>query len=90
VTQAPTSLVATPQGLVATSLTATLTRSFDRAPLTGQTVTFSVGQAKVCTAQTNANGVATCRVLVISLGGSYTATFAGSIDYLGTTARADL
>jgi hypothetical protein len=66
-------------------LTATLTVTATGTPLPGRTVTFYAGGGTVCTAVTNADGVARCGgvitggVAVISLG--YTAFFAGDADH---------
>ncbi|WP_218150855.1 hypothetical protein [Actinokineospora terrae] len=63
-------------------------------PVPGQTITFTVGSTTVCTAATNASGVATCHgpcpVLVALLAGHYTATFAGSATLAPATARGNL
>ena len=91
VNKAATTLVATPQGLLFTTLSAIFTRSFDGAPIGGQTVVFRSGSMTICTAVTNANGVASCSVtLGVSLFGTYTATYAGNADYLPGTGGAPL
>lgn len=49
--------------------------------LAGEPVTFSAGDTELCTAQTDANGTATCDALLsaadVVLAGGYTASFAG-------------
>jgi hypothetical protein len=91
VTKAATTLTAAPlrKGLLTLTYSATLTRTFDGAPVGGRQVVFSTSGGTACTATTNAQGVATCTVvgLVITLGGhpTYTARFAGDADYVAST-----
>jgi hypothetical protein len=96
----PTALVAHPaklgtQSLLKFTLTprATLTRTDTRTALVGQSIRFTVGSRPVCTATTNASGVATCTGpvdLVSVLLSGYTATFSGSTTAEPATARARL
>lgn len=88
VSKAMTTLVATPEGTFVRSVSATLTRSFDHAPIDGQTVTFVVNHVKVCAAHTNAQGIATCHLIGVSIAGSYSAEFAGSNNYVASTGSA--
>ncbi|MFD8478679.1 IPT/TIG domain-containing protein [Kitasatospora sp. NPDC059673] len=73
---------------------ATLTDTTTGKPVPGQTITFTVGTHTVCTATTNAQGVASCAGLcpltAILLSGSYTATFAGTPALAPATATAGL
>lgn len=70
--------------------TAILTRTDNGSPITGETITFRAGGHTVCTAQTNASGLARCaNTVLINLGG-FTASFAPTTDYLGSTAKATL
>lgn len=74
-------------------LSATLTTATG-APVSGRLVTFRVGSSVLCTATTDAKGVATCSgrqgVLVALLAVGYTATFAGDTAHAGSTARGAL
>ncbi len=58
-------------------------------PLAGQPVVFKIGTSTVCTTNTDANGVAGCnalpQLLALTLSGGYTATYAGSANYLGSS-----
>lgn len=60
---------------------ATLTDTTTRLPVAGAAVTFSVAGQALCTATTDAHGVASCTgvcpLTLILLAGSYTATYAG-------------
>jgi alpha-tubulin suppressor-like RCC1 family protein len=93
VVKAATTLVAMPYN---GTFSATLKRTFDGAPIPGQTVSFTFAGTPMCTATTNAQGVASCRstaliTIFILLGDySYTATYAGNADYDGSTASAKL
>lgn len=87
VAKAPTTLVAANSPRVFPKFRATLTRTFDGAPLSGRTVAFRVSGTTVCSAVTNAAGVATCGTIGVILGpASYTATFGGDASYVGSTA----
>jgi hypothetical protein len=92
--KAPTTLVATPAkaGLFSLTFSATLTRSFDGAPLSGQSVVFRIKSTTECTATTDTQGVASCKKsgLFLSRSGTYTATYAGNTVYLGSTGSAKL
>lgn len=99
VTQATTTLKATPAlaqlkglQLYLTDLNAMLTAP--GGPVAGETVTFKAGARVICTAVTNAQGVASCSgtasVLQIVLGLGYTAQYAGSASYLPSTGKASL
>jgi hypothetical protein len=59
-------------------------------PVAGETVVFSVGGTRLCSATTGANGKASCGVgllgeLGVILAGGYTARFAGDGNYLSST-----
>lgn len=78
----------------APNLTATLTTK-GGAPIAGQPIFFSVGTSPVCSAVTNAQGIATCSgtlsqtlSVVLSLG--YDATFRGDGPLLGSKAHAPI
>jgi hypothetical protein len=92
VAKGPTTLTASTavQRLPILTFSATLTRTLDKAALSGQTIVFSVGAHTVCTATTNSSGVASCSVIGLALGGTFTATYAGSALYLGSSAIARL
>ena len=87
VSKAPTKLVANSvlAGLLGNGLSATLTRSDTGAPLSGQTLLFSVRGQTICQATTNAGGTGTCssvRSLVQAiLNFGYTVSFAGTSNY---------
>jgi hypothetical protein len=80
-----------------TPISATLTRA-DGTPIPGQSITFSTQTvpATLCTAVTNAQGVATCSptsvtsltAMLLDLG--YHVSFAGSANYLPTSGSAGL
>ena len=77
------------------SLSARLTVTAGGAPVPGETISFRVGHALVCTAVTNANGVASCNgsvggllSLILNLG--YDAAFAGDPGHLPSTAHGPL
>jgi hypothetical protein len=63
-------------------------------PLSGQTITFTAGATKLCTATTGTDGTASCNasasVLWIVLSGGYRASFAGAGDYSPSSATAPL
>lgn len=93
----PTSLTAAPQlvefvpflGVGNQTVRATLTSG--GSPVSGQLVSFSVGATPLCSATTNPAGVAQCKIsaygqLLVNRANSYTASFAGSSDYLASTA----
>lgn len=105
VTLAPTSIAADPitlRRLASTgpSFRATLTASATNVPLAGLTVVFTLSVAPhtiVCTATTNAAGLAGCgstlsTILPVLLSSSYSASFAGNVDYQASTktARVDI
>jgi hypothetical protein len=91
--------ILTPEGVVSLNpLTATLTTT-SGAPIAGQTITFSAiaspGGPTVCTAVTNAAGVASCSAsaggaVEVRLTGGFTATYAGNASYLGSHGSAGL
>jgi WD40 repeat protein len=89
VTKAPTTLVATPEGLLFTSLSATLKGATGN-PLAGALVTFSTDGLPIGTATTNSNGVATYDGLGLAIGPTYTAHYAGNADYLASSGSAAL
>jgi hypothetical protein len=92
--KAPTSLTAAPQiaphgavglGVVSATLTSGVVA------LAGQKITFSDGSRQLCTASTNSKGIATFLVpildeVLVLLTNRYTATYAGTINYLGSIA----
>ena len=59
----------------------------DGAPIAVATITFLVGK-KSCAAVTNTGGTATCKTM--SSTSSFTASFAGNADYLGSSASGSL
>jgi len=94
---AKTSLVASPQldlraprlSVGLDRVSATLTSA--GGPVAHETITFTVGKTTLCTATTNASGVATCTLtskqeVAVLLANSYTATFTANGNYLGSTA----
>lgn len=60
----------------------------------GLPVTFTAGRTALCTATTDASGVAICdartQKLALTLNGGYVATFAGDANNLGSSARGNL
>jgi hypothetical protein len=94
---APTSLRTTPLARSALDPTARLTLSGIGAPIAGATVSFSIGGTAVCSGTTDADGVATCpsgaaatvvrALLRGGMDGGFTATYAGSADYLPASAH---
>jgi hypothetical protein len=87
VTAAKTTLTAST--LSGSTISATLTTAYG--PVAGQSVAFTTGSTALCTATTNAQGVASCtltglQTLDVDLNGGYTATYAGTTDYTGATA----
>ncbi len=87
VTAAKTTLTAST--LSGGTVSATLTTAYG--PVAGQSVAFTAGSTALCTATTNAQGVASCtltglQTLDVDLNGGYTATYAGSTDYTAATA----
>lgn len=98
---AQSALVVTPSLDGNAQLRAVLTNASSSAPLAGQVVTFSAPNQNgvptvLCTATTNAQGVATCnggtngRLFAGRAGVFYTATFAGAGDNLPTSGTARL
>jgi predicted outer membrane repeat protein len=77
-------------GLLGTGLhpTARLTRHDNGAPIAGQTITFTAGRI-FCTATTDGNGVAQCRLTLNGILG-YNASYAGSPAYLPSSGSAGL
>jgi len=74
-------------------LRATLTTA--DGPLPGQQVVFTKGAVTVCTASTNATGLATCtpsltQWLTLALGGGFTATFPGTANYAASSDHGEL
>jgi hypothetical protein len=60
-------------------------------PLAGKSISFSAGPFHLCTATTNNNGVASCRLspdlgLLVVLVGHYSANFVGATPYLPSSA----
>jgi hypothetical protein len=61
------------------------------APVAGRTIAFSTGATRLCSATTNADGVASCTVnpaaeLAVLIANQYTATFAGSPQHTASHA----
>jgi hypothetical protein len=70
------------------SMTAVLSSA--EGPISGQTLSFATGSTPLCTAVTNAAGSATCTAgslknVTLHINGSYTVTYGGNTDYLGST-----
>ncbi len=102
--QVPTTMKVTPAAaslsggiLSLAGLTATLTGP--DGPLAGRAVTFTAGSTHLCTATTDASGMATCdatipcgaaSVLTVLQWLGYTATYAGDMAYQGSTATGGL
>jgi len=94
--KAATTIKPTPQvvipglsGVGVGHVSATLTSN--NTPLAGKTVAFTAGKTKLCSAQTNTKGVATCQInvlqeVVVLLTNSYTASFVGDSNYNASTA----
>ena len=77
------------------NLSARLTVTAGGAPVPGKTVSFRVGNAGVCTAVTNANGVASCSgsvggVLALILNLGFDAAYAGGAGHLPSNAHGPL
>jgi hypothetical protein len=104
VVKAPTALTATPAIIQLSplhiylfTLNATLTSQVTGAVLANQSVVFKAGTTTLCTTKTNSSGVATCKgssgvngiIKVIEADG-YNVSFAGTADYLLSSAKAPL
>jgi hypothetical protein len=90
VAASPTTLAASPRGLLFTSVSATL-KSITGTPISGAVITFTSAGGTIGSATTNASGVATYSItLGVALFASYTASFAGNADYLKNTGSAAL
>jgi hypothetical protein len=96
ITKAPTTLTALPQlilfrplaGVGSNVVAATLTSG--GSPVVGQSVSFNDGATHLCTATTNSAGLARCTIsssgqALVLRTNSYTATFAGTTNYVGST-----
>jgi hypothetical protein len=89
VQKAVTRLVATSAARINAVYSATLTRADNGAPVSGETVVFTVrrivGSTNLCRAVTDANGVARCTTNPVPseapFATSYTATYGGSVNY---------
>jgi hypothetical protein len=92
----PTTLTAAPQlvlfkpfrGVGLRVVSATLTSGGN--PVSGETISFSVGTTSLCSATTGANGTARCTVsatdeFLVLWSNHYTATFGGDSGYLAST-----
>ena len=102
ITPAPTTLVADtalvtllPPWVRVGRVSATLTFSDPALPVVGQPVVFKAGDTALCTGVTDDGGRASCAVslagtLALVLNGGFQATFAGSQNFLPSTARAQL
>jgi hypothetical protein len=55
-----------------------------------QTVVFTVAGIRICSAMTNANGMAACRTAFVLSPDGFTAKFSGSANYHAATARGRL
>jgi hypothetical protein len=99
IVRAGTTLTATPQlvlfaprsGSGMNRVSATLGNEATGRPAVGRTVTFTAHGKTICSARTDASGRATCRISGLTearivLSGSFTATFAGDVDYTGSSA----
>ena len=76
-------------------ISAALTRTDTNTSLAGQAVSFASGGTQLCSAATSAAGVAICTLQLTPTTGSLlaagvTASFAGTKDYIATTATASL
>ncbi|RNL62175.1 S-layer family protein [Nocardioides marmoriginsengisoli] len=74
---------------------ADLTGGFPAQPIAGATVTFKSGTATVCSGKTDAKGHAQCsqsllNALLTPLKGNLTATFAGDLNWFGSSGSATL
>jgi hypothetical protein len=98
IAKAPTTISALPISIIGSILghgptfTATLTSTVTKAGVAGQTIAFTLGSFKVCSATSNANGVATCKGPILSIflllgNRSYSATFNGSGNYLSSSGK---
>jgi hypothetical protein len=90
--KAATTVVAQPTNLT-WQLSATLSTAWG--PVAGAKLVFSAGSTVICSAAlTNANGTATCNgssdSLEIVVAGGYSVSFAGSADYLPSSANAGI
>jgi len=91
VAKAPTTIKVANEGLLFFSVSAALTNLTTGAPLAGQVVTFTTGGSTFCTGVSNANGVASCSFLIgLSLFGTYSASYSGNTDYVGSSGSATL
>jgi hypothetical protein len=95
----PTTLTATPAIAQLSGLKIYLfglngTLTANGAPVSGQTITFTVGGTTICSAVTNSAGTASCNgiasALSIILANGYKATFAGNPPYLPSSTTAPL
>ena len=96
-TRAATSLIASPQVVIFPPPTAvglgrvSATLSSGGVPVPGETIVFSLGATRLCTAVTSAVGRATCRLglvqeLRVLVANRYEATFGGDSDFLPSSA----
>jgi hypothetical protein len=94
--KAATTIKAEPQVIIpgfsgAGLLHVSATLSSAKTLLVGETVAFTVKQTKLCSAETNTSGVASCSINVLQealvlLTNSYTASFSGDSSYTASTA----
>jgi len=89
VVKMPTTLVAKAEGVLYSSVSATL-KSATGAPISGAVITFTTGARTIGTAITNANGVATKSTLGLSFGSTYQARYPGSARYAASSGSAAL
>jgi hypothetical protein len=76
-------------GFLRRTYSATLSRAHDGARLSGRPIVFSIAGTTICTATTNANGVASCTVTGVVIGGTYTASYAGDGNHLPSSGSAN-
>lgn len=69
---------------------ATLSSTVSGGPISGRTISFSINGRTYCQATTNTSGVASCSASSKTTSGTYTATFAGDSDFLGSSGTAAL
>lgn len=69
---------------------ATLTSTVTGGAISGRTIAFAINGRTYCQATTTSTGAASCSASSRTSNGSYTATFAGDSDYLGSSGSAAL
>jgi len=86
IARAPTALAASSIRDTRLHPTARLTRPDTGAPLAAQAVVFSVDSSAVCTAQTDANGVADCSQTLVVRHEGFTASYRGTANFVASSA----